>query len=95
MILKPDEGRAVLADVSQERGISRNLLLSEYRHAPLVDARREVARRLRVLKWSTVQIGELLRRDHSTIVCLLRPRALRAQWLEKQKVSAAQRMEAA
>lgn len=58
--------------VSEALGISHGELIGEGRSYRFVMARAVVARVLRDRGWATTQIGRALRRDHSTVINLLK-----------------------
>lgn len=64
-----------IRNVCKERGLTVSAVLSERRWPEVVDARREVALRLREQGWSYPRIGRALRRDHSTIYVLVNGKA--------------------
>ena len=60
-----------IREVCTERRLPVSAVISSRRWPELVDARREVALRLRKQGWSYPRIGRALRRDHSTIHALV------------------------
>lgn len=85
-VILRSEGIAVIEDVCERLGVRVDRVLSRYRYAPLVEARREIALILRDFGWSTPQIGALLRRDHSTIVTLTAPAGAKSSRAFKKKL---------
>ena len=64
-----------IREVCIERRLPVSAVISQRRWPELVDARREVALRLREQGWSYPRIGRALRRDHSTIYVLVNGKA--------------------
>jgi chromosomal replication initiation ATPase DnaA len=61
-----------VADISRQYKITTATLLGESRARHIVSARREVAEHLHDQGLSSVQIGRLLNRDHTSILHLLK-----------------------
>lgn len=65
-------GRQVLRHVADAHGIPMPALLGDRRFPRLVDARQDAALRLKEMGWTLTQIGDLMNRDHTSILNLLR-----------------------
>jgi hypothetical protein len=69
-----EEAERLVREVARRHGIDILELRSACKTREVVNARRDAVRVLRALKLSTVVIGRLLDRDHSSILNLMRPR---------------------
>lgn len=61
--------------VCRDFAVSVTDVLSTARSVAMVDARREIAWKLRELGFSFPEIGTMLRRDHTTVIALVKSRA--------------------
>ena len=70
---KPFTARSIIAEVSRKYGVSAKAIMSESRMAIYVPARREAVMRMYVeLGHSLMRIGRLFKRDHTTILHMIR-----------------------
>lgn len=75
---------AVLEDAATRHNVDAAAILGPRRHAPLVEARADVARRLRDAGWSFPKIGRALNRHHTTIMHLVNDRPTGAEMRDLQ-----------
>jgi chromosomal replication initiation ATPase DnaA len=85
----------VVRAVCDARRIRVDYVLSKSQVPALVDARREIAGELREAGWSYPQIGALLRRDHTTVIALMKQGAVRDELLLRRRIREANRRSAA
>lgn len=64
--------KGILEEAAESFGVTIPEILGKCRRKSKMAARRYVARELRALSWSLDEIGDLLRRDHTTILWYLR-----------------------
>ena len=60
-------------ETAERHGVTVAEMLSPSRASHLVEARRDLAFALRARAWSYPRIGKLMKRDHTTIMALLKP----------------------
>lgn len=71
--VKPISTRSIVAEVSRKYGVSAKAIMSDSRMAIYVPARREAVMRMYVeLGHSLMRIGRLFKRDHTTILHMIR-----------------------
>jgi hypothetical protein len=70
-------GRRTVLEVAQERGIDARLIVGACRFQEVFLARVEVAERLHAHGYTSVLIGKILKKDHSTILYYLSGRRKR------------------
>jgi hypothetical protein len=75
-LLRERQAETVLLEVSLEHWIAVKDIVGPSRKAPIAEARREVCRRLRDLGFSFPQIGEVVNRDHASVMWALRARSV-------------------
>lgn len=62
----------IIKKICKKHGVSYIEVLKRGRRKKIVDARFEIARELKKLGYSTPEIGVILRRDHSTVLNMLK-----------------------
>lgn len=65
----------IIRDICREEGVDMKFLLSHdkgSRKKNITNVRRRIAKALRVHKTSYIRIGQLLNRDHHTIISLIK-----------------------
>jgi len=60
-------------EIAEKHGVTVAEMLSASRASHLVEARRDLAFALRARSWSYPRIGKLMKRDHTTVMALLKP----------------------
>lgn len=71
---KDNSVAGIIEEVCRRHGITRGMLTGRSQSQSIVVARREAAQRISALGHSTPEIGQYLKRDHSTILNLLKPK---------------------
>lgn len=65
------QARAIIKEIAELRGIDPLLIVGRCRKVKVFRARVEVAKRLRARGYSSPRIGEMLNKDHSTVLYYL------------------------
>ncbi len=84
-VAKRTEGMAVIKAVCEAQGFRVDHILSPSHLRQFIKPRRDIARALRERQWSLPQIGALMRRDHTTVLHMLRSDEEREEvaWMKK------------
>ena len=91
MNIPPSRSKMIVIDECRRAGFSRAVIRSEARQGPIVEARRQIAVRLRgELGLSLWHIAMILNRDHSSVMNLLDGGARRRRKYEAIKALAAE-----